>query len=138
MSLKNFKNKWKRLPIAFKILFSITLVWYTVSLIVFTKPSISFLMKLYLSYSGIENVICIIIFIILYAHLIILILYGLVLLFTKKYKRFIVLIVLSLLYSPILNFATFYVSKTYNIIEGVQKKYVEYTSVMISLNDTTE
>ncbi len=138
MSLKNFKNKWSRLPIAFRILFAITVVWYTVSLIVFTKPILSVLIGLFKASVGIEPFLGTLILIILYIHLFILILYGLVLLFTKKYKRFMVLLVLSLLYSPILNFATFYVGKTYNIIEGVQKKYVEYTSVMISLNDTTE
>ncbi len=136
MSLKNFYNKWKRLPTILRILFVITFIWYIISLILFTKSIIPLLVNLFKASVGIEPFIVTFILIILYIHLFILLLYGLVLLFTKKYKRFIVIIILTLLYSPLLNLGTYYIGKTYNIIDGVQKKYVEYTSVMISLNDT--
>lgn len=127
MKLKNFIKKWKKQNIFMRVAYLILLVWYTVSLVLFTKSL--------LSLSGIETVFRALALTVLILHLIIYVLYGLVLLFTGK-KRLIVLLILTFIYSPVLNFASYYIDRTYNIIDNVQKKYIEYTSVMISLKDT--
>ncbi|HBA37867.1 MAG TPA: hypothetical protein DCY94_04010 [Firmicutes bacterium] len=129
MKIKNFLNKWKKQNFFLKTLFLLLLIWYFISLLFFTRSMMSL--------TGIETTIRVIILLVLFLHLFIYGLYGLVLLFTKK-KRIWVLFLLTLIYSPILNIASYYIDRTYNIIDGVQKKYVEYTSVMLSLKDSTK
>lgn len=128
MKIKKFLKKWQKQNVVMRIFFLLFLVWYFVSLILFTKSIISL--------SGIETTIRVIVLLVLYLHLFIYVLYGLVLMFTKK-KKIVVLLLLTLLYSPILNIASYHIDRAYNIIDGVQKKYVEYTSVMIALKETS-
>lgn len=42
------------------------------------------------------------------------------------------------LFATILDIASFYIDKTYAIIDNAQKKYVDYTSVLISMKDTED
>lgn len=128
-ALKKFLNKWNKQNLALRIIFIIILILYPASLIWFTIEL--------LTLTGIETLIRSIILAVFYIHLLIYILGGLLLLFTKKNKRFIFLLILTLIYTPLLAIGAYYIDKTYNIIDNVQKKYVDYTSVMISLNDTT-
>ncbi len=130
MKIKKFINKWKKQNTTLKIIFLIVLVWYLISLIFITKAITSLV--------GIETTLRVILLLILILHLFIFSIGGLVLLFTKKRGRLIFLIVLTCIYSPILDFASYHINKTYNILNKVQKKRIEYTSVMISLKDTKE
>lgn len=127
---RSFLHKWNRQSLPLRIAFVGVTTFYTVMLILFTLS----LLKL----EGIETAIRIVILSVLYLHLAILILVGVVLFFTKRTKRFIFLLVLSVLYACALSIGSKFVDKTYGIIENVQKKFVDYTSVMISLVDTNE
>lgn len=129
-ALKRFLNKWHKQNLALRIFFLLILVLYTTSLIWFTIEL--------LTLANIETLIRSIVLGILYTHFLIYLLGGLILLFTKKNKRFIFLLVLTFIYTPLLTIGAFYIDKTYNIIDTVQKKYVDYTSVMISLNATED
>lgn len=127
---RSFVKKWKRQNRALRYLFLIISIAYLISLGFFTFS----IVKL----SGIETLLRIIILTVFYIHAIILIFGGIILLFTNRNNRFVFLLILSFIYIPILGLCSYHIDKTYNIIDNVQKKYVEYTSVMISLNDKEE
>lgn len=127
---RSFIKKWQRQNRPLRIFYLLINFGYLISLIFFTIS----LVKL----SGIETTIRVIALVILYIHLSILSLGGLIYLFTNRKKRLIFLLILSLIYIPVLSLASHYIDKTYNIIDNVQKKYVEYTSVMVSLSETQE
>lgn len=129
-SLHRFFAKWKKQNLAFRIIFIIEFILYIASLIFFTREL--------LTLTGIENFIRGIIISVFCLHLVIFLFVGLILMFTKRNKRFIFLLVLTSIYIPILTVGAYYIDRTYNIIDNVQKKYVDYTSVMISLNATSE
>ena len=127
-AIKRFVRKWKRQSKVLRIFyFSITLI-YLVCLILFTRSVLSLV--------GIETVIRVIVLLFFYIHLFILGFGGLLLLYTNKKKLLSVLLVLSSLYCAVFVVAFYYIDKTYNIIDNVQKKYVNYTSVMVSLQAT--
>lgn len=100
--------------------------------------SLAYATKSILSLERIETGIRVGVLIVLYLWLLFYILGGIILLFTKRTKRFILCLLITLLLSGGLSFASYYVSKTMNIINQVQKKTVKYTSVMLSLKDTEE
>lgn len=129
MKIDSFLKKWSKQNSVLRIFYLTFLIWYTLSLILFSKAL--------LSLEGIETFIRIIVIIILVIHLLVYVLYGLVLLFTGK-RRFVILLLLTMVYAPVLNVLTYHIDRTSNLIEGVQKKYAEYTSVLISLKDTTK
>lgn len=128
-ALKKFLNKWRRQNLALRIFYIIGLILYPTCLIFFTREL--------LTLKGIETLIRGLILGFFYLHLFVYILGGLILLFTKRNKRFILLLILTFIFTPLLVIGAYYIDKTYNIIDNVQKKYIEYTSVMISLKDTT-
>lgn len=127
-SKKSFIKKWRRQNKALRVIYLLISVIYTVCLVLFTLS----LLKL----PGIETFLRFIILFLFYIHLVILVLGGVILLFTKKNNRLIVLLTISLIYSPILFTVSYHIDKAYSFIDNVQKKFVEYTSVMISLNET--
>ena len=104
--IRKFKSQNKPLS----VIFIITGLLYLVSLVFFTKSI--------LSLSGIETLIRIVILVILYIYLFIYGLIGLVLLFTRKKKSFIALIIIAGLLAPIMSFIAFHISKTYGIIDS--------------------
>ncbi len=126
---RSFLHKWKRQNRPLRITYILVSLAYLITLIFFTLS----ILKL----TGIETGIRVVGLIILYLHLAILLLGGVVLLFTNKNKRLIFLLVLSCLYALVLAVGSYFINRTYGIIDTVQKKYVDYTSVLISLNDTT-
>ncbi len=127
---RSFLKKWKRQNKPLKYLYLLILLAYIVSLVFFTLS----LLKL----EDIETTLRIIILSIFYIHTLILSLGGLILLFTGKNNRLVFLLIISFIYIPILSLASYHIDKTYSIIDSTQKKYVEYTSVLLSLKDTTE
>ncbi len=129
-AFKRFVRKWKRQSKVLRFFYVLFFIVYTVGLVLFTKSV--------LSLAGIETVVRVIVLLFFYVHLFVLGLGGLLLLYTNKKKLLTGLLVLSSLYSGLFGFAYYYVEKTYNIIDSVQKKYVNYTSVMVSLKDKSE
>lgn len=125
---KSFLHKWKRQNRPLRITFLIVSLAFVISLAFFTIS----ILKL----ASIETFIRVLILIVLYVHLIILLLGGTVLLFTKRNKMFVGLLVISSIFALGMDVASFYIDKTYAIIDSAQKKYVDYTSVMISMSET--
>lgn len=122
---RSFLKKWKRQNLPLRVIFLCVAIIYAVALTIFTVS----LLKL----EGIETGIRVVVLIILFLHLFILLLGGTVLLFTGKNKRFIFLLILTGLYSGVLIVGSDFIDRTYGIIDNVQKKFVDYTSVMISM-----
>ncbi len=125
---RSFFHKWKRQNKILRVSFLLVSIAFLIALVFFTLS----LIKL----AGIETGIRVIGLVILYLHLILLIVGGLLLLFTGRKKMLIALLALSGFYTVVLSVGSFFIDKTYAIIDNVQKKYVEYTSVLISLNAT--
>lgn len=127
---RSFLKKWKRQNKPLKYLYLLILIAYIVSLVFFTLS----LIKL----EDIETLLRIIILSLFYIHALILSLGGIILLFTGKNNRLVFLLILSFIYIPLLSLSSYHIDKTYSIIDSTQKKYVEYTSVLLSLKDTNE
>lgn len=124
----SFLHKWKRqnrpLRIALlsiSILFAVVLVFFTISVLKLT---------------GIETGLRTIGLIILYIHLVVLSIGGTILLFTNRKILLIALLTVTLIYSTFLVIASYFIDRTYGILDNAQKKYVDYTTVLISLKDT--
>lgn len=124
--IRKFKHQNKVLRFTYLL---IGLV-YLVSLILFTKSLLSLV--------GIETNLRVFGLVCLYVFLIIYFFGGVLLLFTNKKKSFIFLLLITLLFTSTLGIGTYYIDKTYGKIEKIQKKTVEYTSVMIALKDTND
>lgn len=127
---KSFINKFNHQPKGLRIAFLIIGLIYIVSLVLFTRSI--------LSLEGIETAIRVTGLVFLYILLIVYFFGGVLLIFTEKKKRAIVLMIFIALLSSVEIISSYYIDKTYNLIDKVQKKYVEYTSTLIALNDTDE
>ncbi len=123
----NFFKKWRKQNKPLRIILLLVSIIYTTCLIFFTYS----LIKL----TSIETFLRIVILTILFIHFVILTLGGTIMLFTKKNNKLVITLILSVLYSQILFTVSYHIDKTYGIIDNVQKKFVEYTSVMISMKD---
>lgn len=128
--MKILFNKLKKCSKPLKALFTISLLCYMVTLVLFTMNI--------LSLAGIETAIRITALVIFYLLLIGYLIGGLVALIAKKKKTLIFLSIIVLLLSAIFGFASYYINKTYNKIDTISKKYVTYTSNMIAMKDTDE
>lgn len=123
-----FLKKWKKQSKPLRIALLIVDILYIVGLVLFTKAILSLV--------NIESGMRVLILLIFYVHLAIITLLGVVYLYTNKKKRLIFLMVLSTIYSCIFGVSFYFISRTIGIIDNVQKKYMTYTSVMISMKDT--
>ncbi len=121
--IKKFKKQSKPLR---RILLLIGLI-YLVSLVFFSKAL--------LLLAGIETPLRITVLIVLTLFLFIYLLSSILLLFTHKKKSLITVYIVFILISAVLSVVSYYIEKTYGIIENVQKSQVTYKSVMISLVD---
>ena len=133
MDTKNhgsFVKKFKKQSKVLRRLFLFIGLLYLTSLVYFTKSVLSLV--------GIENLIRIIGLTLLYLFLVIYFFVGVLLLFTGKKKTLILFIVLACIFTPILGIGGYYINKTYNVIEKAQKKVIEYKSVFVSLDETSE
>lgn len=128
--IKSFIHKFKKQSKPLRISFLIIGLAYFISVIFFSKSIISLV--------GIETVIRVVGLSVLFIYLFIYFFVGIILLFTKRKKSLIVLLVFAGILTPILSLGSFYIDKTYGIIDNVQKKYVTYTSYMVALKDTNE
>lgn len=125
---RSFLHKWKRQSKPLRIALLVIALAYTISLIFFTLS----ILKL----ANIESFLRILILIVLYLFLVVVTLGGTISLFTGKKKSLVSLLIIASFFTIGLDIASFHIDKTYNIIDGAQKKYVDYTSVLISLKDT--
>lgn len=126
----SFIKKFKRQGKSIRRIFLIIGFIYLTCLVFFTKSILSLV--------GIETTIRTIALIVLYLFLFIYFFVGVLLLFTNKKKGLITFIVLISLLSCFLAIGSYYICKTYSVIDKAQKKYITYKSVMISLNDKEE
>ena len=124
----SFIRKFRKQNKPLRILFLIIGILYIISLFFFTKALIHL--------KGIETFIRILILVILYIYLFVYCFVGILLLFTGKNKRFIALLVIGAILSPIMFFTSYHINKAYGIIDNAQKKYITYKSYMVSMNAT--
>lgn len=130
LKITNFIKKFCKLKMWIRILYLSVGIAYLASLIFFTKSILSLI--------GIETFIRIILLIVLYLYLLAYFLLGIIFLFTGKKGGFFFITAIAILATPILGISSFYIDKTYGIIDSIQKKYVEYKSYMVALSDKEE
>ena len=130
MNFSKFINKFKKQNKLLRCTFLIIWFAYFISVIFFSRSILSLV--------GIETLIRVLGLAVLYTFVIMFFFIGIVLLFTRKNKSLIFMLVVVGLLTGILSIASFYIDKTYGIVSSVQKKYVNYTSYMVSLKDTNE
>lgn len=123
-----FFKKLNRINKLLLLIFIICSLLYFFSLMFFTKSIISL--------SGIETFIRIILLIVFFLLFFMYVLSSLICLFTRKNKTFLSITFLTIIFSLCFSIAAFYIDKTYNKINGLNKEETVYTSVLLSLNDT--
>ena len=127
--MKAFINKIKKANKALLVLYFISLIAYAVSYVLLTINLIHL--------STIETPIRIIVIILFGVWLFIWLISGLLSLFTKKYKPYVILIVFTILFTIVFSFADYYIGTLYTGIESISKDKITYTSNLINLKDST-
>jgi len=127
--MKAFFNKIKNSNKVLLALYLISLIAYAVSYVLLTINL--------LHLSTIETPIRIVAIVIFGIWLIIWLLSGLISLFTKKYKPYIILIVFTILFTIIFSFGNYYIGTLYSGIESISKDKLTYTSNLINLKEST-
>lgn len=127
--MKAFINKIKKANKALLVLYFISLIAYAVSYVLLTINLIHL--------STIETPIRIIVIILFGVWLFIWLISGLLSLFTKKYKPYVILIVFTILFTIVFSFADYYIGTLYSGIESISKDKITYTSNLINLKDST-
>ncbi len=126
--MKAFIKKLKKANKIFLSLYFVTLLAYIITYILFTINL--------LHLSSIETPIRIILIFTFGVYALIWLLAGLVSLFTKNYKRLIILMVFTTLFSIIFGVASYYVGAVYSKIEAMNKDKLVYTSALVTLKNT--
>ena len=126
--MKKILKKFKKLQKKYKIIFFIMAIIFFISIIFITQGLL--LLK------KIETILRIIILLVLYLNLFIYLFISILLLFSKKYKLFHINNFFILLISCGLIILSFYINKTYNIVDNMNKKMVTYSSSLVVLKDT--
>ena len=130
MKSRKFTNLFKKLKktnIILRIIYILTVIIYLASIILLTK-------ELYLL-EGIETLIRVFVIITLYLYFIFYLIGQLIFLLTKRNKTFIFLFILTTLFSTVNLFGYYYINKTYNVIEEINKEKIIYTTNFIKLKD---
>ena len=127
--MKAFFNKIKNSNKVLLALYLISLIAYAVSYVLLTINL--------LHLSTIETPIRIVAIVIFGIWLIIWLLSGLISLFTKKYKPYVILIVFTILFTIIFSFGNYYIGTLYSGIESISKDKLTYTSNLINLKEST-
>ena len=126
--MKAFFKKLKKSNKLFLILYNITLVVYTVLYILFAINI--------LQLSTIETPIRIIILVLFGMWLLFWLFSGLMSLFTKKYKSFIIRMVFTILFSIVFGYASYYIGTIVSGINNISKDKLVYTSDLVVLKDS--
>ena len=127
--MKAFINKLKKSNKVLLALYLITLIAYSISYV--------FLTINLLHLSTIETPIRITAIVMFGVWLVIWLLSGLISLFTKKYKSYVILIVFTVLFTAVFSFASYYIGTIFSGIESISKDKITYTSNLINLKDST-
>ena len=125
--MKAIIRKLKKANKPLKFIYFLSLILYTVGYVLITKSLIHL--------SGIETVLRIILIVFFGLWLITWLLVGLVSLFTRKYKSYVIVLIFTLIFTVIFGFATYYIDTIYNELSGFSKEKINYTSVLISMKD---
>lgn len=147
-NMKNLLKKFKKQTKLYKFSFLIIGILYILNLFIFTYLTKFFMTKYLLSlvlevidqYLKISNfnLIFNIIIVFLYLYILLYLLFGLINMFTKKKIKYILLMFFTLILSTIMFIGSYNIIKIYKTIDNTQKKYVTYSSVMISMNNINE
>ena len=124
--IRKFKKQSKPLRIILLIvgaIYALALAWFSKSTILLT---------------GIETPLRVTVLIVLYLLLFIYLISSILLLFTHKKKSLISLFLFYIIISLMLGFVSYYIDKTYGIIDNVQKEEITYKSVLVSLKEKDE
>lgn len=127
--MKAFINKLKKSNKVLLALYLFTLIAYSISFV--------FLTINLLHLSTIETPIRITAIVMFGIWLVIWLLSGLISLFTKKYKSYVILIVFTVLFTAVFSFASYYIGTIFSGIESISKDKITYTSNLINLKDST-
>ena len=147
-AFKIFSRKFKKQKKSFKISYLIIGCIYIVCLFGFIFLSKIFSTRylldlliglvdqaLHIKFAGliVNSIIILLVLYIFYYFL-----FGAAFMFTKKKKRFIALLIITTIFSIILGYGSTLMIKAYTTLGNSQKRYVTYTSVMMSMNDTKD
>ena len=126
--MKSIIRKFKKLNKKYKIIFFIVSILFLLS-IVFITQGLLLLKK-------IETVLRIIFLIVLYISFFVSLFFSILLLFSKRYKGYIINSIFISILSIVFIVLSFYINKTYKIVDNMNKKMITYSSSLIVLNDT--
>ena len=126
--MKSIIRKFKKLDKKYKVLFFVFGLIFLLSIVYITE-SLLLLKK-------IETFIRIIVLIFIYISYFFFLFFSILLLFSKKHKLYIVNSIFVLLISILFIVLSVYINKTYNIVDSMNKKMVTYSSSLVVLNDT--
>ena len=125
--MKSIFRKLKKANRALVILYFISLILYITGYVFVTKS--------FLELTGIETLLRIILIVFFGLWAITWLLVGLVGLFTRKYKGYVIMLIFTILFTVLFGFATYYIETIYNEINNFSKDKVNYTSVLINMKD---
>lgn len=108
---------------------------YILSLIIYITTYIFFTISI-LHLATIETPIRIVVLIIFGAFALIWMLSGLMSLFTKKYKSYVILLVFVTIFSALFSLASYYINTIYEGISSISKDTLVYTSALVTLKDS--
>ena len=109
------------------ILYFVSIIAYIVGYVLLTKNLVQL--------SGIETILRVILIIFFGLWIITWLLVGLVALFTRKYKSYIIMIIFTILFTGAFFFASYYIDSIYKELNSFNKDKVTYTSVLINKKD---
>ena len=126
--MKAFIKKCKKSNKVFLSLYVVSMLAYLITYVLFTINL--------LHLSTIETPIRIILIFTFGVYALIWLLAGIMNVFTKKYKSFIILLVFTTLFSIIFGVASYYVGAIYSKIDAMNKDKLVYTSALVTLKNT--
>ena len=125
--MKSIFKKLKKANRALVILYFIFSILYIVGYVFITRSLIHL--------SGIETILRIILIAFFGLFAITWLLVGLVSLFTKKYKSYVIMLVFVILFTCLFGYATYYIETIYNELNSFNKDKINYTSVLVAMKD---
>ncbi len=126
--MKAFIHKCQKSNKIFLSLYIVSMLAYLVTYILFTINL--------LHLSTIETPIRIILIFTFGVYALIWLLSGIMNVFTKKYKKFVILLVFTSLFSIIFGVASYYIGAVYSKVEAMNKENLVYTSALVTLKNT--
>lgn len=122
----NLFKKLKKVKLGYKLIFIITTIIYLASL--------SLLIYNILLLTGIETLLRVFVIITLIIYFVIFLILSLVLLISKKNVKAIVICIVTFIFAAINLLISYYIDKTYNIVDDLSKDKIIYTTDLITLN----